>query len=99
MFACSLDQVGMLEMRVLVEATGGLMVLGDSFGQSVFKEILRRVFRRFPDDKPNDGGCMSMAFAGVLEVLTSKEFKVGWAIGPLTSLQKRGPNVSDVEEK
>ena len=36
-FACSLDQVGMLEMKVAVEKTGGLMVLGDSFGQSVFK--------------------------------------------------------------
>ena len=27
-FACSLDQVGMLEMRQLVEATGGLLLLG-----------------------------------------------------------------------
>eukprot|EP00592_Proboscia_alata_P001524 CAMPEP_0194368498 /NCGR_PEP_ID=MMETSP0174-20130528/16736_1 /TAXON_ID=216777 /ORGANISM="Proboscia alata, Strain PI-D3" /LENGTH=781 /DNA_ID=CAMNT_0039144903 /DNA_START=60 /DNA_END=2405 /DNA_ORIENTATION=- len=96
-FACSLDQVGMLEMRVLIEATGGLMVLADSFGQSVFKESLRRVFRRYPDDVPGDGGMMSMAFGGVLEVLTSKEFKVSGAIGPLTSLGKRGPNVSDVE--
>ena len=31
------------------------MVLGDSFGQSVFKESLRRVFERFPDDVPGDG--------------------------------------------
>ena len=28
-FACSLDQVGMLEMKVMSEKTGGLMVLGD----------------------------------------------------------------------
>jgi protein transport protein SEC23 len=34
-FACSLDQVGLLEMKVLVEKTGGLAVLGDSFGQCV----------------------------------------------------------------
>jgi protein transport protein SEC23 len=96
-FACSLDQVGLLEMRELVEATGGLAVLGDSFGQSVFKESLRRVFHRFADDVPQDGGQMSMAFAGSLDVLTSHEFKVSGAIGPVTSLNKSGPNVSDLQ--
>lgn len=96
-FACSLDQVGLLEMRELVEATGGLMVLGDSFGQSVFKESLRRVFNRFPDDDPQDGGKMQMAFGASLEVLTSREFKVSGAIGPVTSLNKAGPQVSDLE--
>jgi protein transport protein SEC23 len=96
-FACSLDQVGLLEMRELVEATGGLVVLGDSFGQSVFKESLRRVFNRFPDDIPADGGQMCMAFGCSLEVLTSRELKVSGAIGPVTSLHKAAPNVSDLE--
>ena len=96
-FACSLDQVGVLEMGELVEATGGLMVLGDSFGQSVFKESLRRVFQTFEDDIPEDGGKMQMAFGATLEVLTSREFKVSGAIGPVTSLGKKGPNVSDLE--
>ena len=36
MWNTSLDQVGLLEMGELVEATGDLMVLGDSFVQSVF---------------------------------------------------------------
>ena len=36
-FACSLDQVGLLEMKVCVTQTGGLCVLADSFEQSVFK--------------------------------------------------------------
>ena len=70
-FACSLDQVGMLEMCELVEGTGGLIVLGDSFGQSVFKESLGRVFKRFPEDVPQDGGKMQMAFGATLEVHTS----------------------------
>ena len=96
-FACSLDQVGLLEMRELVEATGGLTVLGDSFGQSVFKESLRRVFLRYPDDIQQDGGQMAMAFGASLEVLTSKEIKVSGAIGPVTSLNKSGPNVSDLQ--
>ncbi|CAJ1954625.1 unnamed protein product [Cylindrotheca closterium] len=96
-FACSLDQVGMLEMSNLVEATGGLMVLGDSFGQSVFKESLLRVFNRYPDDVPQDGGHLFMATGASLEVFTSREFKVSGAIGPVTSLNKQGPNVSDLE--
>ncbi|EED93311.1 hypothetical protein THAPSDRAFT_22248 [Thalassiosira pseudonana CCMP1335] len=91
------NQVGVLEMGELVEATGGLMVLGDSFGQSVFKESLRRVFQTFDADVPEDGGKMQMAFGATLEVLTSREFKVSGAIGPVTSLGKKGPNVSDLE--
>ena len=96
-FACSLDQVGILEMGELVEATGGHMVLGDSFGQSVFKESLRRVFRTFEPDVPEDGGKMQMAFGATLEVLTSREFKISGAIGPVISLGKKGTNVSDLE--
>ena len=96
-FACSLDQVGLLEMSTLVQATGGVMVLGDSFGQSVFKESLRRVFNRYPDDIPQDGGALTMAFGSSLEVFTSREFKVAGAIGPVTSLNKHGPNVSELE--
>merc|ERR1719148_208206 len=97
LFACSLDQVGVLEMGELVEATGGYMGLGDSFGQSVFKESLRRVFRTYDADVPEDGGKMQMAFGATMEVMTSKEFKVSGVIGPVTSLRRRGPNVSDLE--
>jgi len=96
-FACSLDQVGMLEMSELVEATGGLLVLGDSFEQSVFKESLSRVFMRYPEDVPQDGGKMNMAFGASMEVLSSRECKVAGAIGAVTSLGKKGTNVSDVE--
>jgi protein transport protein SEC23 len=95
-FACSLDQVGLLEMKELVEATGGLMVLGDSFGQSVFKESLRRVFNRFAEDVPQDGGQLQMTFNTSLEILTSNEFKVSGAIGPVTSLHKASANVSEI---
>jgi len=95
-FACSLDQIGVLEMKVCVEKTGGLLVLADSFGQSVFKESFRRVFRRFPDDAhPCNAGHLSMGFAATLEVLcSSREIKVAGAIGPCSSLKKTNPTVS-----
>lgn len=62
-------QVGLLEMKVCAERTGGLIVLADSFGQSVFKESLRRVFRRFPEETPGDAGQLQMGFAATLEVV------------------------------
>uniref|UniRef100_A0A7S2W7G0 Protein transport protein SEC23 n=1 Tax=Rhizochromulina marina TaxID=1034831 RepID=A0A7S2W7G0_9STRA len=96
-FACSLDQVGLLEMKVCAERTGGLIVLADSFSQSVFKESLRRVFRRYPDELPTDGGQLQMGFAATLEVTTSREFKIAGAIGPCSSLKKTGPNVAETE--
>lgn len=95
-FACSLDQVGLLEMRQLVEATGGLMVLGDSFAQSVFKESLLRVFKQYPKDDPDSPEQLCMAFNASLEILTSREFKISGAIGPVSSLRKKAANVSDV---
>jgi protein transport protein SEC23 len=97
MFACALDQVGLLEMKVCAEKTGGLIVLADSFGQSVFKESLRRVFRRFPEESSSDGGELQMGFGATVEVKTSREFKVAGAIGPCNSLKKGGPNVSETE--
>jgi protein transport protein SEC23 len=36
-FACALDQVGLVEMKNCVTHTGGLCVLADSFKQSVFQ--------------------------------------------------------------
>jgi len=98
-FACSLDQVGLLEMKNCVDQTGGLVVLADTFSQSVFKESFRRVFTRFPDDAHSvqDRGQLTMAFAGTLECITSREYKVRGAIGPCSSLKKKSPCVSDSE--
>ena len=55
-------------MKVCVERTGGLVVLADTFSQSVFKESLLRVFRRHAQEVPKDGGHLQMAFNASLEV-------------------------------
>lgn len=95
-FASSLDQIGLLEMKSCVDLTGGLVVLADSFGQSVFKESLTRVFTRHAEDAlPNDVGHLTMAFAGTLECITSREYRVRGAIGPCSSLKKKSSSVSD----
>jgi len=105
MFACSLDQVGTLESRTLVSRTGGLIVLADSFGQSVFRESLRRVFERstpapVPEGQEQQGsaqGELQMGFGGIIEVHNSREFKIAGAIGSVASLKKAGQSVAEIE--
>jgi len=46
LFACSLDQVGLAEMKICVEKTGGYLVLDDSFTRGVFIGSFKRVFAR-----------------------------------------------------
>ena len=43
-FACSLDQVGLAEMKTAVDQTGGVMVLAEQFGAEAFRSSLRRMF-------------------------------------------------------
>ncbi|MFQ6659979.1 hypothetical protein Gotur_028656 [Gossypium turneri] len=88
LFASALDQVGVAEMKVAVERTGGLVVLAESFGHSVFKDSFKRVFK---DGEQTLGLC----FNGTLEINCSKDIKIQGVIGPCTSLEKKGPNVAD----
>ncbi|CAL0333096.1 unnamed protein product [Lupinus luteus] len=88
LFASALDQVGVAEMKVAVERTGGLVVLAESFGHSVFKDSFKRIFE---DGEQSLGLC----FNGTLEINCSKEIKIQGIIGPCTSLEKKGPSVAD----
>ncbi|GKV28604.1 hypothetical protein SLEP1_g37627 [Rubroshorea leprosula] len=88
LFASALDQVGVAEMKVAVEKTGGLVVLAESFGHSVFKDSFRRMFE---DGEQSLGLC----FNGMLEINCSKDIKIQGIIGPCTSLEKKGPNAAD----
>ncbi|GAV58984.1 Gelsolin domain-containing protein/zf-Sec23_Sec24 domain-containing protein/Sec23_trunk domain-containing protein/Sec23_helical domain-containing protein/Sec23_BS domain-containing protein [Cephalotus follicularis] len=88
LFASALDQVGVAEMKVAVERSGGLVVLSESFGHSVFKDSFKRLFE--------DGEqSLGLSFNGTLEINCSKDIKIQGIIGPCTSLEKKGPNVAD----
>ncbi len=101
LFACSLDQVGALELKILVSRSGGMIVLADKFGQSVFRESLRRAFERSSDSNANvvstSAPQLHMGFGAQIEVIHSREFKIAGAIGPCASLKKSGPTVSENE--
>jgi len=90
-FACSLDQVGFYEMRVLCEKTGGYVVMTDSFSMHVYKDSFRALF------KWDDAGYLQMGFNGTIDCLTSSEFKVCGAIGGCSSLHKKNNSVAETE--
>ena len=91
LYCCCLDQIGLHEFIVCAERTGGKVVLGDSFGQSVFKDSFKRIFKK------DANGNLEMGFAATLEILTSREVSVLGAIGACTSLNKKAPYVADTD--
>lgn len=88
-YACHYDQTGLYEMKALANMTGGHMMLGDSFASSIFKETFLRVFQK------NEQKEFAMNFNANIEIKTSPEIKVSGLIGPLVSMDKKSPNVSD----
>eukprot|EP01111_Echinosteliopsis_oligospora_P012394 TRINITY_DN4230_c0_g1_i1.p1 TRINITY_DN4230_c0_g1~~TRINITY_DN4230_c0_g1_i1.p1 ORF type:complete len:767 (+),score=244.33 TRINITY_DN4230_c0_g1_i1:143-2443(+) len=86
-FACSLDQVGLLEMREVVKKTGGLSVLADSFRDAMFRESYKHIL----------SNAQNLGYNATIEVATSRELKVCGAIGQLASLNKSSPSVAETE--
>lgn len=84
--ACALDQCGLAEMKVCVEATGGHMVLAESFNHEVFKKSFQQLFSE---------DVLGLAFNATYEVFCSKDVKILGNIGPCASLGKRTPFVAD----
>jgi len=102
LYACSLDQTGALELKHVVNRTGGVIVMGDKFNQSLFRESLRRAFRRHPDMPAADGvnvvpGGLMMGFGANIEVIVSREIKISGALGPCASMSKGGATVAETE--
>jgi protein transport protein SEC23 len=90
-FACSLDQVGLYEMKVVADKSGGYMVMSDSFSMHVFKDSFRKVF------DTDEQGYLQSGFRAEIEVFTSREFKCCGAVGGLSSLGKKNQVVAENE--
>ncbi|PWA50579.1 sec23/Sec24 protein transport family protein [Artemisia annua] len=91
LFACSLDQVGVTEMRPPVERSGGFMMLAESFESDQFKKCVRHIFSR------DEQGFLNMCFDATIEIITTKDVKICGAIGPCVSLKKKNGSVSEME--
>lgn len=97
LFACSLDQMGAMEMKVLMVKTGGLMVLADKYGQTMFRESLRRVFEPVASTSSEAPPALAMGFGGAIEVLCSRDVKLSGCIGCGGAIKKTGSSVSENE--
>ena len=83
-FACALDQVGLAEMKVCVEKTGGNVVLAESFSHAVFKTSFQKLFAQ------DAQGGLGIAYNGQFEVITSRDVKTAGVIGPCAALDRKG---------
>lgn len=88
-FAFTLDQFGLHEMRSLYEKTGGIAVTNELFDSKNFKDTFKKVFEK------NENGELRNGFCGEISINLSKELKVSGALGPCTSLKKTSPMISD----
>lgn len=62
LFAGCLDQVGLLEMKLLSNMTNGVIVLSDSFATSIFKQSFIRIFNK------DSQGHLQMGFNATFDV-------------------------------
>ncbi|BEI90877.1 uncharacterized protein CcaverHIS019_0309470 [Cutaneotrichosporon cavernicola] len=90
-YAGCLDQVGLLEMKSLSNATNGFMVISDSFMTAIFKQSFLRTFAK------DDSGFLKMGFNGTFDIQTTKELKVSGVIGHVISANKKSPCVGETE--
>lgn len=88
MFNCCLDQTGVAEQRVLVDNTGGILILSDTFTTLGFSDSFQRIF------DVNKHGELSMSFCGDIQIVASPEIKVCGCIGPVTSMGENSSCVS-----
>lgn len=90
LFACSLDQVGLSEMKACIEHTGGYVVQTDTFTNPIFKDSLRRLFTPAGEE-----GYLGLNSNATFEVHCSKDIKVAGVLGPASALEKKSPLVSE----
>ena len=97
-FACALDQCGLMEMQDMVRRTGGLVVQCDGFESDTFKDSFKRIWATAEEGQPGaDEGAMQLAFNAAIEVQCSKEIKVCGCIGHCASLNKKGTSLAETE--
>ncbi|SAL98270.1 hypothetical protein [Absidia glauca] len=90
-FAGCLDQIGLLEMKSMVNSTGGFMILADSFNTAIFKQSFQRMFQK------DAQGQLRMGFNATTDVQTSRELKVCGMIGHVVSGNKKTTCVGETE--
>ncbi|KAK4300097.1 hypothetical protein Pmani_027688 [Petrolisthes manimaculis] len=91
LFACSVNQVGLYEMKSFAKYTGGHMVMCEAFNSPQFITSYQRLFSL------DEQGNLEMAFNATVEVKTSRELKVDNVLSPFVSCNESSHIVAGFE--
>lgn len=91
-FLSALDQVGLAEMKEVVERTGGMVVQTDTFTNPIFKDSFRKMFA-----KETEPGFLGISSGATFEVIPSRAIKVAGLFGPAARLERKSANASENE--
>lgn len=90
-FTASLDQLGIAEMKVCIQCSGGVVLNAESWGQEPFRRSLHQFFARRSD------GALRMGLNATFDVITSPTWKVLGVIGPCVGTGKKSTSVGEYE--
>ncbi|KAG9390471.1 COPII coat complex component, Sec23 (Sec23) [Carpediemonas membranifera] len=93
-FGACLDQVGLHEMRPLVDLTGGQFVQSESFSNVHFVDSFEAVINSLSGDKD---ALLDHGMNGIVEIALSPEIRVSGCLGPCGALGTSGPVVGENE--
>lgn len=89
LFAFSLDQFGCAEMKNLIEKSGGILVNQEQFKDDVFNKSLEKYLSTMFGD--------NAVFGANLKIMTTKDFFISGALGPLKLTIKSPTIPSDAD--
>nr|CCC51712.1 putative protein transport protein Sec23A [Trypanosoma vivax Y486] len=90
-FTASLDQTGIAEMKLCIQASGGVVLNDESWKKDTFRQSLHRFFGRRED------GTLQMGLNVTMDVLTSPTWKVMGVIGQCVGTGKKSSSVAESE--
>lgn len=90
-FSACLDQTGVAEMKVCIQAAGGMIMVSDSWKQQPFRTSLNKFLRRKED------GNLELGLNVTMDISTSSAWKVMGVIGACVGTGRKSNSVADTE--
>lgn len=91
-FTACLDQLGVAEMKLCIQSSGGVSLNAESWLQAPFRISLHQFFDRRAAD-----GVLKMGLNATMDVVASPSWKVLGVIGPCVGTGKKSSSIGDTE--
>lgn len=90
-FSACLDQTGVAEMKVCIQAAGGMIMVSDSWKQQPFRTSLNKFLKRRED------GNLELGLNATIDIATSSTWRVMGVIGACVGTGRKSSSVADTE--